>query len=172
MSADAPGTLSELMALALQMEREAAQRYAELADVMEVHNNRDVAQLFRRMAAIEAQHARQIMEQMGWTEAPEPLDTICGARTEECPESVPTGDLHYLMQPFQALELALECERRAERFFMRLEIMAGDGPVREAARELRNEEREHVALVLAWMEKFPRPSTDWADDPDPPRYAE
>ena len=42
--------------------------------------------------------------------------------------------------------------------------------MRDAARELRDEEREHVALVLAWMRKFPKPLFDWADDPDPPRY--
>jgi rubrerythrin len=165
-------TLSEFMALALQMELEAAARYGELADTMEVHNNPEVANLFRRMATIEAGHAKQIMDDMGWSEAPEPLDAICGMREDEYPETAPTGELHYLMQPFQALELALECERRAERFFARLEVIAPEGPVRDAARELREEEREHVALMLAWMKKFPQPAADWADDPDPPRYTD
>ena len=165
-------TLSEFMAFAVQMELEAATRYGELADTMEVHNNREVANLFRRMAVIEAAHAKQIMEDMGWGEAPEPLDTICGERTDEYPETAPTSEVHYLMQPFQALELALECERRAERFFARLELIAPEGPVRDAARELREEEREHVTLMLAWMKKFPQPEADWADDPDPPRYNE
>ncbi len=39
------------------MEVEAAQRYAELADAMETHNNREVAALFRTMANIESKHA-------------------------------------------------------------------------------------------------------------------
>lgn len=167
-----PATLSEFMALAVQMELEAAARYSELADTMEVHNNREVAHLFRRMADIEAGHAKQIMEDMRWNEPPEPLDAICGERNDEYPETAPASELHYLMQPSQALELALECERRAERFFARLEVIAPEGPVRDAARELREEEREHVELMLAWIKKFPKAAADWADDPDPPRYSE
>ena len=42
-----PQTLAELMSLALEMETEAAQRYAEFADAMEMHNNVDVAAVFR-----------------------------------------------------------------------------------------------------------------------------
>ena len=57
----APATIPELMAQALAIEIEAAQRYTELADVMETHNNREVAALFRRMAVIEARHADAII---------------------------------------------------------------------------------------------------------------
>ena len=62
-----PRTLADVMAQALAMEREAIQRYNALADVMEVHHNRDVEALFRSMAKIEAKHAAQIMAEMGWT---------------------------------------------------------------------------------------------------------
>ena len=55
------------MALALAMEREAVERYTEFADAMEMHNNDEVAKLFRTMAGYEAKHAEQIMAQMGWT---------------------------------------------------------------------------------------------------------
>ena len=37
------------------------------------------------------------------------------------------------------------------------------------ALELQAEEKEHVALVRAWMKKVPKPERDWAVDPDPPR---
>ncbi|MFO1398754.1 MAG: ferritin family protein [Burkholderiales bacterium] len=166
----APTTLSEFMALAVQMELEAAARYAELADTMEVHNNREVAGLFRRMATIEAGHAKQVMADMGWTTVPALPDTL--THGDELPETAPTGELHYLMQPYQALALALECEQRAERFFARLAAVAPEGPVRDAAHTLHEEEREHVELMQAWMAKFPQPDADWADDPDPPRYTE
>ena len=66
----APRTLNEFMALALAMETEAAARYAEFADAMEMHNNLEVAALFRKMADIEGRHAAQIMAEMGWKEAP------------------------------------------------------------------------------------------------------
>ena len=48
-----PATLADVMAQAYAMEREAVQRYSALADVMEVHNNREVTALFRKMAHIE-----------------------------------------------------------------------------------------------------------------------
>jgi rubrerythrin len=169
---DAPRTLAEFMALALLMETEAAQRYAELADAMETHNNREVADLFRRLADIESRHAQKIVVEMDWREAPVLAPSLRGWASFEAPETAPSEDVHYLMQPYQALQLALAGEERAEQFFARLVRVAKVASVRKAARELRDEEREHVALVKAWMEKVPKPGTDWADDPDPPRYTD
>lgn len=167
---NAPRTLTEFMACALVMETEAAQRYAELADAMETHNNREVADLFRRMADIEARHAQRIVAEMEWREVPLMPPGLTAWDGFESPEATPSEDVHYLMQPYQALQLALAGEQRAEKFFARLARVAGVASVRKAARELRDEEREHVALVKAWMKKVPRPAADWADDPDPPRY--
>ncbi len=167
-----PSTLDEFMALALLMENEAAQRYSELADAMETHNNRDVAELFRRMAAIEAKHAQKIMTEMKWRTAPAVPIGLQSWSGFESPETTPGEDVHYLMHPYHALQLALAGEQRAEQFFARLVTLAKVATVRKAARELRDEEREHVTLVKAWMKKVPKPATDWADDPDPPRYTD
>jgi rubrerythrin len=168
----APRTVPEFMALALVMEYEAAQRYAEFADAMEMHNNRDVASLFRKMAEIEGKHAAQIMAEMGWKAVP-PLPA--GTPTWEgfeAPETTPGDEVHYLMQPYHALQLALQNEQKAERFFARLARTAGTDTVRKAARALQDEEREHVLLVKAWMAKVPKPDADWANDPDPPSYTD
>lgn len=160
-------TLSELMMQALAMEQEAARRYAEFADAMEVHNNLEVAALFRKMAGIEHKHAQQIMAQMGWGKmsAPEPRKPSWDGF--EAPETTPGDEIHYLMQPYHVLELALANERRAERFFARLVRAATQASVRKAARALQVEEAEHVALVKAWMKKVPKPARHWARDPDP-----
>jgi len=168
-----PHTLDELMVLAWQMECEAADRYAELADAMEVHNNRDVAALFRRLAAIEQIHARRIVADMHW-KTPPPLPPTDRATwgSLEPPETTPADEVHYLMQPYQALALAHAAEQRALEFFDRLARSVADDGVRAAAEAMREEEREHVALVEEWMRKVPRPTADWADDPDPPRLSE
>ena len=169
---DGPGSLAELMTQALVMEMEAAQRYADFADAMEIHNNLEVAALFRKMADIEGRHAAQIMATMGWKEAPAlPSGAPVWGRFE-APETTAGDEVHYLMQPYHVLELALVNEQRAERFFARLVNAATDESVRKAARELQEEEREHVALVKAWMKKVPRPDNDWANDPDPARYVD
>jgi hypothetical protein len=44
--------------------------------------------------------------------------------------------------------------------------------VRAAAKEMAEEEREHVALIKEWMKKVPRPAPGWDEDPDPPRMSE
>ena len=168
----APRTLDEFMREALVMELEAAQRYAEFADAMETHNNLEVAALFRKMAGIEGKHAEQIMAEMGWTAMPPPPATGASWAGFEAPETAPGDDVHYLMQPYHALELALANEQRAERFFARLARAATTATVRKAARELQEEEREHVELVRAWMKKVPKPDADWANDPDPPAYTD
>ena len=170
MKATAPHTLDDFMAQALAMEREAVARYTEFADTMEVHNNQEVAALFRTMAQYEGKHAEQIMAQMGWSTDPPPPEGGFGWPDLEAPETVPIDEVHYLMRPWHALQLALAAEQRAERFFATLAKSTTDESVRKAALELQEEEREHVELVRAWMAKVPQPEKDWAEDPDPPRY--
>jgi rubrerythrin len=72
------------------------------------------------------------------------------------------------MQPWHALQIALECELRAQRHFEN--IAAGSAPphVRAAAAEMAAEEREHAELVRAWLQKLPPPDPGWDHDPDPP----
>lgn len=166
----APRTLEEFMVKAYEMEIEASQRYAEFADAMEMHNNREVAELFRKMATIEGKHATQIMAEMGWKEPPAPGKVVWEGF--EGPETVPMDEVHYLMQPYHALVLALASEQRAERFFARIAEAATVDSVRKAALELQEEEREHVSLIQEWLARVPKPDRDWADDPDPPRYTD
>lgn len=165
-----PQTLEEFMAQALVMERDASQRYTEFADAMEIHNNRDVAALFRTMAGYETKHAEQIMAEMNWVEAPGVPPGAWPAM--EAPETVPSDEVHYLMHPWHALRLALAAEQRAEAFFAQLASVADSDSVRRAALELQAEEHEHVELVQAWLAKVPEPQGDWAEDPDPPRYTD
>ncbi len=168
----APAALVDLMVQALAMERAAVSRYIALADVMEVHNNRPVETLFRKMAAIEERHAQEIMDEMGWKNDAAVPEAAAGSGGSDAPESVPEDQVHYLMWPWHALQLALAAEQRAEAFFSQLARDAADDRVRAAATRLRDEEREHVALVMAWLDKTPEPGTGWDDDPDQPRYVD
>lgn len=169
---NAPRTIEEFMAVALQMENEAVARYTEFADTMETHNNPDVAAMFRTMAGYEAKHAAQIMEQMGWTQAPLLSRQQLVWPGFDAPEAPPIDEVHYLMQPWHALQLALAAEQRAEAFFGELARRAESEPVRRAALEMQAEEAEHAALVKAWMAKVPQPEGGWSEDPDPPRHVD
>jgi rubrerythrin len=167
-----PASLADLMAQALTIEREAVARYGELADMMDAHNNPEVAGLFRKMAEYEARHVAQILADMGWAD-----DVVVPRRAVvwpgfESPESVPVDEVHYLMHPWHALRLALEAERRARDFFAAMAANAPNDAVRLAAEAMRDEEAEHVALVEAWLARVPEPAADWSEDPDPPRYVD
>jgi rubrerythrin len=166
-----PATLAELMAIALAIENEAVERYGELADVMEAHNNVEVAKLFRRMQQIERKHAEQIREEMARQRVPMPVPTAT-MKDADGPETAGYDDVHYLMQPYHALTIALAGEERAARFFTELARTATVAAVRDAAQHLASEEREHVELVRQWLSKVPHPADDWALDPDPPRYVD
>lgn len=163
-------TLESFMAAAIAMESDAAQRYEEFADAMETHNNPAVAEMFRKLAAVEGRHADELLAQMGWTEVP--LIPRVAFEDAEGPETASPDELHYLMTPWHVLKLALANEERAVRFFEHLAASATDEAVRKAALEMKAEEEEHVALVQAWMEKVEKPDGDWALDPDPPRYTD
>lgn len=167
-----PPTLEAFMAQALAMENEAVDRYTDFADAMETHNNPEVAAMFRTMAGYEAKHAQQIMQEMGWTQAPAVALGSMAWTGFDAPEAAPSDAVHYLMRPWHALQLALAAEQRAEAFFGALADAATSDVVRKAALELQAEEAEHVVLVQAWLSKVPRPDNDWASDPDPPRYNE
>jgi rubrerythrin len=162
--ARAPRDLSELMAQAYALEREAVERYGELADVLATHNNQEVAALFRRLASQEAQHAAEILRTMGWTHAPSP------PRLTDAPQAPAYDDTHYLMHPWHALRMALESERRAHDFFAGLAQRCAGDDLRHVAQQLQADEREHIVLLEAWLQRVPEPPAGWDDDPDPPRY--
>jgi len=160
------------MAYAYALEAEASERYSEFADAMETHNNREVAELFRKLARIENLHAEHILEEMGWSSAPPPPASGWQWEGLEGPETAEHTELHYLMQPYHALQIALHNERRAEVFFADLVRKAPSGKVRDAAKEMTAEEAEHVRLVEDWLRRTPKPDADWTADPDPPRWAD
>ncbi|MDW8469811.1 MAG: ferritin family protein [Burkholderiales bacterium] len=162
----------EFMARAYAMEIDAAERYGEFADQMEVHNNPEVATLFRQLAEIEGRHAKQILEEMNWPQMPPPVYAL-EWRTPEPPETAPVTELHYRMRPWHALALALRNEERAERFFVGV-ARSPKTPreVRKLAAAMAEEEREHMRLIREWMARVPQPDPDWSRDPDPPALAD
>jgi rubrerythrin len=162
---------SDFMAHAYAMEAEAAERYAEFADSMEVHNNREVAELFRKLSRIEQRHADQILEQMGGKKSPvSPADVRW--KGAEGPETADPTELHYLMQPYHALQIALHNEKRARDFFAHLAKVTTNAGVRKGALEMEEDEAEHVRLIEEWLKRTPKPDANWEADQDPPMLSD
>ncbi|MFM9887287.1 MAG: ferritin-like domain-containing protein [Burkholderiales bacterium] len=162
-------SLRDFYAHALAIEREAAHRYQDLAQQMEMHNNLAVAETFERLARMEADHAEHIARA-----APD-VDTSTIPAWEyrwegiESPESTPLDAAHYLMTPFHALELALRNEERAVNFFETVARSTPNHEVRALAATFAADERLHVEHVKAALARSDRPSLGFDHDLDPPR---
>jgi len=160
--------ITDLLAHALALEHEASDRYAELAELMEVHNNIDVAKLFERMAEIEKLHVEQILRMVSKHDLADLPKKEWKWISPEGPETSNPEDLHYLMKPYHALQLALVNEQRAFEYYDQVAKNTSDEATRSLAEELATEEEEHVALVKVWIDKYPEMDRDWDYDDDPP----
>lgn len=163
-------SVEELLAHAYVIEVDANDRYNLLADQMEVHNNLELAELFRKLASHEEHHAREILERAGDKKLPELKTADFKWGDFEAPEAAELDRAHYLMTPWHALQMALRAEKRAYAFFDQIVNVAGDAEMRKWAEEFRAEEAEHVQLVEDLLKRYPEPAEDWAEDPDPPIY--
>lgn len=160
-------TLDELLAHAHALEKEAVERYEDLAGQMEAHNRPELAEMFRKMVAVEQVHVDKVEALAGGQpERFAPWDYRW--QTLEAPESVPIGQGHYRMSPYQALTLMLACEQRAEAFFVGAAETADDPAVRETAAQFAAEEKQHADLLKEWLTRYPQPQADWREDLDDP----
>jgi rubrerythrin len=165
------GSIAEFFAQALAIEMEAAERYTLLADQMDVHNNREIAEIFRKMASIESEHRDAVARRAGDALVDGQPATFSWIRPDG-PETTELEELHYLMTPRQALMLARHNEERAVNYFQAIAAMATDPAISAFAKEMAEEERQHVIWVDQWLMKYPSDEPGWDEDPDPPLYSE
>ena len=164
-------SVAAFFAQALAIEVEAAERYALLADQMEVHNNKEIAAIFQKMATVEQEHRAEIARRAGDSLAahsPERFAWII----PDGPETAAFEDAHYLMTPRQALLLARFNEQRAVDYYAAIAAAATDPQIVALAMEMAADEREHVRWVDQWLEQFGPDDPDWDEDTDPPVYSE
>lgn len=158
--------VATFLAHALAMENEAADRYDELADTMEIHNNPAVAELFRQMAAFSRRHAESVAERAARHDLPALKSWQYRWNTFEPPEVGAIEGTHYRMTPHHALSFALDNERRGRDFYAARAKDGANGELRRLAAEMAEEEAAHVAELERWLERVPPPDGDWDQDDD------
>ena len=164
--------LPVFLAYSAVLEEEAADRHDELADVMEVHNNPDVAETFRKLAHYSRLHAQEIREHSKNHELPKIAPWDFEWEGAEPPETTDSDEVNYLMNRAQALRLAMQNEQRAHDFYAEISRDAPSVEVRELAAEFAQEEKEHLELLEAWQEKIPEDEDEVPFDPDPAHMPE
>ena len=152
----------ELYAHAIAIEREAAERYAELAQRMDDLGNDDVAQLFRRLAVFEAEHLDTLERRTNGVQVPQVAPGEYAWMDAGAPETVARELVFRLLTPRHALGIALEAERRAQQFFAEVKATATDPALRALAQEMALEEAGHIAMVEQALANTPDAQVDWA----------
>jgi rubrerythrin len=164
-------SVTELLAQALAIEREAAERYAEFARFMADRERGELAELFARLARLERDHARFIEQRTGPLHAPAVVEAEVRWLESGPPEPAVHEWLARMIGPREALAIALEAERRAQAFFAGLAESVDDEGVRRLAREFAEEEAEHAARLERALAAEPDPRIDWEWLYDPPENA-
>jgi len=165
-------TVEVFLAHALTLENEAVQGYQDIGESMTVHNNPEVAALFVQMAKYGRLHADEVRSLAEGLDLPHiaPWDYVW--QDEASPEAPSLDKVHYLMQPAQALALALRAERQAHAFYASVAKTTPSDRVRQLASQFAAEEAEHVHLLTEWIKKYPAPDNNWDFDSDPPGMPE
>jgi rubrerythrin len=162
--------LGTFLVHAVVLEDEAATRYDELADTLEVHHNHEVAALFRQMAEYSRLHLQDAtehaMQHAGGLPDLKPWEFEWPGA--ESPESGQVESSHYLMTPHHALQLALAAELKARDFYASVASHARSAQICRLAAEFAAEEAEHAAALERWLARYPKPPRAWDEDLDPP----
>lgn len=164
-------TVAELLAHALELEAESYERYLVLAEVMEVHNNVEVADLFDQLARYSELHVREVEVRAQGQALPAIAPWDFKWNCPEGPESPCMDDANYLMNRLQAMELALHNEVRGRDFYRLAADLTPDPEVAALAREMAAEEQEHVDLLRQWIAREAA-ADPVLEDLDPPNIPE
>ncbi len=146
--------LKDALDLAILIEGDARDRYVELAGQLRLHQRSPRAVMFfEQMARMEEAHHAALTAQRAERFPQDPggvtLDLVDDL------EGIHVDDARVEMSLRDALEAALDAERRAEEFFTRALACVKDPEVVRLFTELRAEEVQHRKLVSAELQHVP-----------------
>lgn len=135
----------ELTALAMLLERRAAERFRLMAEAMRARGRLDLCDLFERLALEEDHHhgaLRTLESDLDEDQYWEAWPAVLG----EAP-SVPDAAQLAVLSVYQCLAEAVRNEEKAFRFFSYVATNADDSALRARAESLAKEELEHAAVL-------------------------
>ena len=164
--------LEEFLAHSVELESEARERYLELAQSMAEHYNTEVAEFFARMAEESRLHLEEVSELAEGMSLPELKPWEFDWPEAESPETASYEAVHYRMSLRQAMLLALENERAAEKYYGSFAESSPDEETRKLAARFAAEEASHAAQLVVKIGKLPRESASQLEEDDDPNMPE
>ncbi|MBC7906794.1 MAG: ferritin family protein [Rhodospirillaceae bacterium] len=147
-------SVEEFLVYAARLEQEAALRFDELADAAASFSNREVAEFFRQMAHFSRLHLAEAKKRGGFQNLPEMSPGQFEWPDSESPEATAIWGADPNMDVNQAMDLALEAEKRGLAFYADVLAATTDPEIKVMAAEFVEEEAEHVAAIERWIERL------------------
>jgi rubrerythrin len=139
------------LAHAVQLEREAARRYEDLAASMSTDGNRELKGFFERMAGFSRKHLTEASARAGFRQMPDLRPDEYEWPDGTAPETAGWTGVDALMSADEALQLALESERRGLAYYAAIAATSQDPDVRSLAAQFAEEEAAHVRELEKWI---------------------
>ncbi len=144
-------TVEEFLAYSIHLEKEAAERFGELADAMESGGNREVGQLFRRLSDYSKLHLADATARAGFREIPEIGPNEFVWPDLESPEAAAIWGADPMIGREEALQIALAAETAGYDYYKHVLDTTDDPEVKILAKEFVAEEAGHVAELKKWI---------------------
>jgi rubrerythrin len=157
-------TLMDALDLASLIELEAKKRYTDFADSLGSRGVDDAGAVFRSMAVNETKHCEEIAERrlalFGDQPAKVRLEDIYDV------EAPGMGEVRWNMSALKAYQVALYSEQKAFAFYDEALDHIEQADVRALFEELREEEAEHVRMLVKIIAKLPPSAEIELEDED------
>lgn len=136
---------------AIQLERDAARRFEDLAHSMQSVGNTEVERLFRRLGEFSRRHLESAVARGGFRQLPELTNDEFEWPEGVTPEAASWRGVDSQLDALSALELALQGERSGMNYYEAIARTTRDAEVAQLARSFALEESQHVAELQRWI---------------------
>ncbi len=144
-------SVEEFLAYAVKLEKEATDRFGQLADAMKSCGNADVSKLFRRLSDYSRMHLAEAQARSGFREIPKLKPYDFEWPDLESPETAAIWAADPMIGREEALEVALKAEAAGLNFYQAVCDSTDDPEIRALAKLFVEEESEHVAELEKWI---------------------
>jgi rubrerythrin len=144
-------TVEEFLAYSIHLEAEAAARFDELAEAMRSGGNKEVGELFRRLADYSRMHLSDAKARSGFRDIPKMDHQDFVWPDLESPECAAIWGADPLIGRSEALQIALAAEQAGRDYYQSVLETAEDPEIKRFAAEFVAEEAGHVAELKKWI---------------------
>lgn len=139
------------LSYAIKLEEEATLRFGQLADAMDASGNRPVGALFRKLSDYSRLHLQDAKSRAGFRDVPVMLPQDFQWPDFESPETAAIWATDPLIAYGEAMDIALESEKRGYDFYKLVLDSTTNPEIRALAKEFVEEEAEHVQWLEQWI---------------------